>query len=246
MTPSTDAVLAALHHQVAAEGFAFTGGDTTRSLLATTPLADWDAFADSWNRLEPDTYLAAHGRYRRRRHATFVAVAGAVLTAPHQPHFQSLAYNHLQGDIERWFEPMDSAVAQGATLQRILAFCHGFFGALAPSVARWHVEVHQFRIEANATTAGEPTPEGSHRDGVDYVLVLLVDRSNIARGTTTIHAVGGQPLGDFTLARPLDAAWIDDARVLHGVTAVTPIDPAFDAHRDVLVVTFRRTVATQQ
>jgi hypothetical protein len=30
-----------------------------------------------------------------------------------------------------------------------------------------------------------------------------------------------------------------DARVSHGVTAVTPIDPAQPAHRDVLVVTFR-------
>jgi len=30
-----------------------------------------------------------------------------------------------------------------------------------------------------------------------------------------------------------------DARVSHGVTAVTPIDPAQASHRDVLVVTFR-------
>jgi hypothetical protein len=34
---------------------------------------------------------------------------------------------------------------------------------------------------------GQPTPEGVHRDGVDYVLVLMVRRTNIAQGTTTIH-----------------------------------------------------------
>ena len=33
---------------------------------------------------------------------------------------------------------------------------------------------------------------------------------------------------------------VDDRRVAHGVTAVTPLDPALPAFRDVLVVTFRR------
>jgi len=33
---------------------------------------------------------------------------------------------------------------------------------------------------------------------------------------------------------------VDDARVMHGVTAVEPLDPALPGTRDVLVVTFRR------
>ena len=57
---------------------------------------------------------------------------------------------------------------------------------------------------------------------------------------TTINALDGQPLGDFTLTDPLDAALVDDARVAHGVTPVEPIDPATPAYRDVLVVTFRK------
>ena len=80
-----------------------------------------------------------------------------------------------------------------------------------------------------------------HRDGVDYVLVLLVNRRNIASGTTSIHALDGRPLGAFTLTQPFDAALVDDARVSHGVTPVEPIDPAQPACRDVLVVTFKRT-----
>lgn len=79
-----------------------------------------------------------------------------------------------------------------------------------------------------------------HHDGVDYVLVLLVDRTNIESGTTTIHGGDGGLLGSFTLTRQLDAALVDDARVSHGVTAVTPFNPALPAHRDVLVVTFKR------
>lgn len=233
--------VSALFDAVQHDGFSFVTADSMQPLLESKgPLTDWQAFAESWNQLGPDPYLAAKGRFRRRRHATFTASAhGPVEQAPHQPHYQSLQYNALQGDIERWFEPIEPAIAEGASLRTILAFCHDFFGSMAPAIAAWHVEVHQFRIEANADSAGEPTPEGSHRDGVDFVLVLLVDRHNIASGTTTIHTPDGKPLGDFTLTHAFDSALIHDPRVFHGVTPVTPLVPGEPAHRDVLVVTFR-------
>jgi hypothetical protein len=230
------AALPALHDQLRQDGFAFVAADTMHELLDPAFLPDWPAFTASWEALAPDAYLASVGRHRRRRHAVFSADAQGVRREENQPHYQSRTYNALQGDIERWFEPIQ---ADGPSLRRILGFCHGFFGGLAPQVARWHVEVHQFRIEARADEAGEPTPEGVHRDGVDYVLVLLIDRTNIESGTTTIHAADGRLLGSFTLTHPFDAALVDDARVLHGVTPVTPLDPGRPAHRDVLVATFR-------
>jgi hypothetical protein len=79
-----------------------------------------------------------------------------------------------------------------------------------------------------------------HRDGVDWVLVLMVERHNIASGTTTVHAPDGRELGAFTLTDPFDAALVDDHRVFHGVTPVEPLDPARPAWRDVLVVTLRQ------
>jgi hypothetical protein len=229
------AALPALYDQLRQDGFAFAAAGTMRGLLDASSLPDWQAFTASWNELAPDTYLASLGRKRRRRHAVFSADARGIHREEHQPHHQSLTYNTLQGDIERWFEPIQS---DGPSLRRVLGFCHGYFGSLAPQVLRWHVEVHQFRIEAHVDEAGEPTPEGVHRDGVDYVLVLLIERTNIESGTTTIHAANGDLLGSFTLTHPFDAALVDDARVFHGVTAVTPVDPTQTAHRDVLVVTF--------
>ena len=83
-------------------------------------------------------------------------------------------------------------------------------------------------------------------DGVTHVLVLLVDRRNLRGGTTCIHAADGRSRGRFTLSQPLDAAWLDDTRVYHGVTAVVPVvSDVSDAapHRDVLVLTFRAAAA---
>jgi hypothetical protein len=185
--------------------------------------------------------MADGGRSRRRRHATFTAAAdGGISRAPHQAHFQSVDYNPLHGGIERWFEPIEDHVASGDTLQTILKYCHALFDVLAGASTNWQVEVHQFRIEARTGERGRPTPEGLHRDGVDYVLVLLIQRRNIASGVTAIHALDGRMLGQFTLTEPFDAALVDDTRVAHGVTPVEPIDPGEPAYRDVLVVTYRK------
>jgi hypothetical protein len=234
--------------KLAADGFVFSPAAVMRaSLEQFGHFGDWSAFTESWSDLALDTYLIDHGRYRRRRHAVFDAHGAAhdpqlqIVRAAHQPHYQSKAYNLLQGGIQRWFEPIDAQIGDGQSLRTILRFCHELFGAMAPDVHDWRVEVHQFRIEARPEEPGQPTPEGVHRDGVDYVLVLMVRRTNIAQGTTTIHARGGNLLGSFTLVEPLDAALVDDTRVYHGVTAVEPLDVVKPAHRDVLVVTFKRS-----
>lgn len=221
-------------------GFAFVEGEAMAPLLQASAFTDWNAFADSWNRLEMDAYMADGGRYRQRRYGVYEgSSARGIVRAPHQPHYQALDYNPLNGGVARWFAPIEDAIADGPSLTGILSFCADLFGRVDPAAA-WHIEVHQFRIEARAGEQGRPTPEGLHRDGVDYVLVLLIARQNIASGMTTVHALDGRHLGHFTLTHPFDAALLDDARVAHGVTPVEPLDPEEPAYRDVLVVTFRR------
>jgi hypothetical protein len=187
-----------------------------------------------------DTHLPEGHRYRRRRHGTFSARAGerSFSVEPHAPHYQAREYNKLVGGIERWFEPILPGICAGDTFTSVVSVGLALYGSLEPD-ADWHIEAHQFRIEARPDAAGQPTPEGVHRDGVDYVTVMLVNRVNIASGVTTMHAPDGHLLGSFTLAHPCDAALVDDNRVMHGVTAVQPVDPSRPAWRDVLVVTYR-------
>ncbi len=232
-----------VRERVEQEGFAFLEGAATRALLeAGRPdaLADWDRFASSWDDLRRDEYMADGGRDRLRRHAVFSIPAGGLVARlePRQPHYQDRAYNALNGGVARWYEAVEPEVAAGQTLSSLLAFGAGFFRLLRPDAA-WRVEVHQFRIEAAAGKPGHPTPEGVHRDGVDYAVALLVRRENVESGTTRVSAPDGRARGSFTLSRPLDVAIVDDARVLHGVTPITAVDPSRPARRDVLVVTFR-------
>jgi len=235
--------LAPIARTVERDGFAFVRAAEMQVVLEAAGLRQWDSFAASWDDLGVDMYMADGGRYRRRRFACMRASAEGIVRKPHQPHYQSRDYNPLNGGIERWFEPVSEAIAAHPALRAILATCHLLFDRLTPAAVRpasWHVEIHQFRIEARLGQEGRPTPEGMHRDGVDWVLVLLVNRVNISSGETSIGDLAGRPLGSFTLTDPLDAAVTDDNRVYHGVTPVTPLDPARPGHRDVLVVTFRR------
>lgn len=237
-----------LCQKIKAAGFCFAPAAQIGSLLSdipaaaalSQPLNDWEQFSASWNDMPMDQYMADGGRYRRRRYAVFSAEGntGAIRQEPHQPHYQSLDYNPLNGGIAREFEPISPEVVQSDTMQRILRFGLKLFDALMPNHS-WHIECHQFRIEASAGEQGKPTPEGVHRDGVDYVLVAMIRRVNIQSGTTTMHDLEQRTLDSFTLTDPLDCAIVNDWRCMHGVTPIEPIDPTHPAYRDVLVVTYR-------
>ena len=232
---------AALAKAVEQDGFALVPSSRFTVMLAPDAVQprNWNDFASSWTDMPLDTYMADGGRYRRRRFGVFSAdAAQPIRRAPHQAHFQLRNYNALNGGVERWFEPIPETVTNRPTFQGLLNLSRHLFEAIVGNVA-WHIEAHQFRIEAGPATAGMPTPEGIHRDGVDFVLVLMVKRHNIQQGSTTILGNDRRELGTFVLAQPRDAAIVDDRRVFHGVTPVMPLDPTQPAYRDVLVLTYR-------
>jgi hypothetical protein len=223
-------------------GFCRVAADDIRTWLGPGALDGWAEFAASWNSLDLDEYMADGGRYRRRRYACFTVAGGVASRQPHRPHYQSRGYNALNGGVDRWFAPVDERVGTHPVLLGLLAIFESRFANAAgttSAAASWLVEMHQFRIEADPRHAGQPTPEGMHRDGVDWVAVTLVGRNNVAGGVTAVADETGRTLGSFMLESPLDTVLLDDHRVWHGVTPVRPFDPMAPAHRDVLVLTFR-------
>ena len=223
-------------------GFCRLAADDVLDWLGPAALNGWNDFAASWNRLDLDEYMADGGRYRRRRYACFTITNGVAMRQPHRPHYQSRGYNALNGGVDRWFSPVEDRMGAHPVLARFLDVLDRSFTLAAGSTvdaASWLVEMHQFRIEADPGHAGRPTPEGMHRDGVDWVAVTLIGRTNVAGGVTAVAGDAGRALGSFTLETPLDTVLLDDRRVWHGVTPVHPLDPAVPAHRDVLVLTFR-------
>jgi len=199
-------------------------------------LATWDAFRDSWRDLPSDAYLKDGGRSRRRRHASFVVEPGDCRPVPHRAHWQPVHYNALHGGMERWFEPMDAELVSQPQWQALLCGLSGVCTALS-GVSTWFVEAHQFRIDTT-DGIGRPTPEGAHRDGVDFVAIVMMACAGVKGGETRVFEAQGPSGQRFTLNQPWSMLLLDDTRVIH---ETTPIQPDGEAGcRDTLVLTFRR------
>ncbi|MDB5820554.1 MAG: hypothetical protein JWQ11_4194 [Rhizobacter sp.] len=239
------------------EGFCVLDARTL-AVLAGQPLSAFDAALPFWDDLPPDDYLKDGGRYRNRRHGSFVQRFDppALQAVPHRAHWQPTTYNALHGGMERWFAPLRSELlampfwapmisalgdvfAQASVASTSKAMTSEQADPSAPVAAGrppWFVEAHQFRIDT-AGGVGRPTPEGAHRDGVDFVAVVLIARHAIRGGETRVFEIDGERGVRFTLSEPWSVLLLDDRRVIHESTPVQP-DHA-PGHRDTLVVTYR-------
>ncbi len=218
---------------LAADELAALSGYATAHCAAAAPL---------WNDLPPDDYLRDGGHYRFRRHGSFVldlppSVAPDLRQMPHRAHWQPTRYNALHGGMLRWFAPLTDDLTGRPFWAPLLAGLGRLFAEVRP-VARWYVEAHQFRIDTREGV-GRPTPEGAHRDGVDFVAVVLMARHGIRGGETRVFELAGQRGVRFTLAQPCSVLLMDDTRVIHETTPVQPEGDAAAGWRDTLVLTYR-------
>lgn len=200
-------------------------------------LSELDALRASWERLTRDAYLLDGGRYRFRRHSCFIheLTGDSLELVAHRAHWQPRDYNALHGGLERWFDPIEPAVLDAPAWGRLLRALGKLF-ATVRAQPRWYIEAHQFRIDT-AEGIGRPTPEGAHRDGVDFVAVILVNRSDVSGGETRVFDAQGPAGVRFTMAEPWTALLLNDAQVVH---ETTPIQKAgARGLRDTLVLTFR-------
>ena len=139
--------------------------------------------------------------------------------------------------MSRRFEPLTPEFLAMPFWQPLVTQLGRLFAEIRP-VTRWFIEAHQFRIDTREGV-GRPTPEGAHRDGVDFVVVIMIGRRNIRGGETRVFEVDGARGVRFTLSEPCSALLMDDSRVIHESTPIIPVGNPNDSWRDTLVLTFR-------
>jgi len=137
----------------------------------------------------------------------------------------------------RMFEPIAPATVAAPVWEGLLGGIGQWCSALR-GARPWYVEAHQFRIDT-ADGIGRPTPEGAHRDGVDFVAVILVGRHAIKGGETRVFQADGPDGQRFTLLEPWSLMFLDDTRMIHESTPIQPASEDAPGHRDTLVLTFR-------
>jgi hypothetical protein len=236
-------------NELRSAGYALLAPAAAVSVLALDP-GVLTALAASWERLPRDAYLRDGGHYRARRHScfTYTPASGVLAPVARRPHWQPTTYNALHGGLLRWFEPLEPQVADAGAFRCLLAALGSFFAQLQP-VERWSIEAHQFRIDTHGGI-GRPTPEGAHRDGVDFVAIVLVRRGAVRGGETRVFEAQGSRGVRFTMEQPWSMLLLDDARVIHETTPIQQESaglpdsapaaaPQSASVRDTLVLTYR-------
>lgn len=209
-----------------------------RRMTGTGP-EDWARFARHWDDLTLDTFMKDGGTYRYRRYGHFHLDTGnGRLTAqPHAPYYQDSAVNPLNGGVRRHFDPLTDAFLADPLTSAVVRRLGDVFSRVE-GVRHWDVKLHPFRIVTSSDQVGRPAPQGRHRDGSTYVTSLLVARTNLTGGESSLYDDDGTRLFAATLGEPGDQLLVDDRRLLHDVTPLTPLDPDRPSHRDVLIVDF--------
>ena len=220
------------------QGFALVSSTQLCALTTLPDLGALRALEPTWAALPEDQHLLDGGRYRQRRHASLILDESLQQwqATPKRAHWQPVEYNALHGGIQRWFEPIEDAVLAAPALHSLVLGLARCFSQVSARAQRY-VELHQFRITTEGGI-GRPTPEGAHRDGVDFVVVILIGRHQVKGGETRVFDAHGSAGLRFTMSEPWTALLLDDHRMIH---ETTPLQPMGDVPgwRDTLVISFR-------
>lgn len=204
----------------------------------------WEAFARYWSRLALDEHMADHGTYRYRRYSEFDFKVGAALRKlPHAPYEQPRSINTLNGGVARHFAALENGMVEHPFFVALLTGMARIFDRAVGQPSRWNIRLHPYRIVTNEFEQGKPTPEGRHRDGVDYIVMMLVRRVGVTGGTTRVSDPLNKTLYEVTLANRLDMIVGDDHQILHEVSPIHCQEVGRDGYRDALVIAFTRQEA---
>ncbi|MGP3980923.1 2OG-Fe dioxygenase family protein [Streptomyces sp. KR80] len=191
---------------------------------------------EEFGKLPFDPYTG--GRQRHRRFSQYRisyqpdTMGWTMELLPHRPFLQPKAVNQLVGGVQRELEPL-----RIDPTPQIDAAAKGI--GLDPA-HDWHVNVHQCRVSVGPDIEGVSVPEGPHRDGHDYAMLVVFGRHNIKGGENQLMPTnGGEPFFRVTLQPNPQALAFDDTQMWHTATDLESLDGG-PGHRDLWIVVFNR------
>jgi hypothetical protein len=200
------------------------------------------AFAAEWNNLELDNYLKG-ARFRERRYGRYFYLPAQhdIRLLPHQPYYQSPNANRYAGGIHRIVAPLTESSVRNPLMNALIEFNYSQF-PVGDELGSdpWEVACHQFRIVARPDEAGEPTPEGIHRDEIDFGAIHLMSRTNAEGGCSQVYDNDKVRVAEFCLESRMDTMFWADRDVLHAVTPMTVRDGSKPGIRDILILGYKR------
>jgi hypothetical protein len=184
----------------------------------------------SWLPLDP--YVPEGFRYKSIARFRLVA-PGRFKRMPHEPLFQSKTINPTHGDIARRY-----AAYAPSNPDDVDAAMTAFAEASGMPVGETLLLQAQ-RITCKPDQEGLPSVEGWHRDGVDKIGVLCIERYNAVGGISQFKPAdeNAQTIENLFL-HPGHMVVFEDEPVRHRVTPIRSETPHMNGLRDVLLMAY--------
>lgn len=99
----------------------------------------------------------------------------------------------------------------------------------------YHINVNQIRVIANMDFKGITVPEGPHRDGHEFSVIVVANRYNVIGGETQIIDPNTLEIVHRVTLQDGQAILIDDERYIHYATDIAP-EKGEVGHRDIWVI----------
>lgn len=226
--------------EVSTNHFYIISGDTIKNDCIFFDDLICKEFRDSWNNLRIDNYMNDGGKYRYRRYSVFKYKFDSkqLIEKPGESHYQIKDVNYLNGGIKRDFDSLENKIKNNVFFVKLIKFCIDVFEGIK-GANNWHIETHQFRIIATPDINSFPTPEGIHRDGVDYAFIMFIGKENVIGGESHIYDNTEKYMTSYMMKNPFDCAFLDDTKLMHSVSPITCKYKGNQSYRDTLVITFK-------
>jgi len=215
-------------------GYSFVPG--ALFIVDPTLSAEMKELTKEWENLPPDPYVPLpRTRFRRYSRYLFDPKTSELSHKPNEIYIQRREFNPLYGGLPRVFAPLTSAFVDGTFLRSLIRY--NIDQLPLGDDAALDIHVHAVRIRAEGGSVGEPSPEGTHRDGFAFVTVHMFRFFNAVGGHSAVEDSSHSVKTNVRLESPLDTLFIDDRILLHKTSAISQNDiSSGPAVRDVLLM----------
>ena len=191
--------------------------------------------SQSFKFLPPDKYEKSKGYYFRFRNFSKIVIKNKIVDfSTDTKFFQNKKTNRYAGGIKRKFNP----IKKNIKILMVKLFRENFHSLI--KYKNVEVGFHQLRIKCGKDFVGYPVPEGWHKDGFDYVILINFGSNNIKGGITRIKEKIDQNNDSFSsFLKRGEYLFVNDKKYFHYTDPINVSNNTEKGSRDTLVITIK-------
>jgi len=194
--------------------------------------------SNSFNKLPPDKNEKSKGYYFRfRKFSKLIYLNNKFSLDSGNDFYQSRSKNRSAGGKLRNFKEIDNDI-----LNEVIKLIKKNFIFYLDQNKNYKFGVHFLRIKCGINYVGYPVPEGWHKDGFDYVVILNITSKNIKGGTTRLKTnLNLDKKDDFAeFLKKGEFLFLNDKKYNHYTDPINIDKENQLSYRDTIVITVKK------